>query len=266
MKSTTMFILMLLIASTALMPQLNQYASGQTATKVVVAPPLPSSSLEFRQIAIEVKVMNATYADVMMAAKIVNPSNQTVKYVVEVNAPQPYISYPFDAGKARPQIRMEIKAVSEKTGELKVTADRWGAAMATGIIEANGEDVIHLEGWTGLTQTRRMIWRESIEGSIGFSIRPETEYVGPVSPEKTEVNVKFTYPAGYTKTDEANYKLEYLDGFKTIEYAGEFYGGFGLPLDMYKPRIPLNSLILFLTLWVLLIAVVVWTRTKKVKG
>jgi len=265
MKNIIILIVILLITSSALMPQLNQYASGQAVTKVVVAPPSSPVSLEFKQIAIEVKVVNATYADVMMVAEIVNPSNQTLKYIVEVNAPQPYIPYPFDAGKTIPQSRMEIKVVSEKIGELKVTVDRWGAARATGIIEANGEDLINVEGWTRLAQTSRMIWRESIEGSIGFSIRPETEYVGPVSPEKTEVKVKFTYPVEYTKADEANYKVEYMGGFKVIEYAEEFYSGFRLPLDMYKPRIPVNSLVLFLALWVVLIAIVVWTRTKKVE-
>lgn len=263
MRSMTMFILMLLIASTALMPQLNQYASGQTVTKIVVAPPpLPLSSLKFKQTAIEVKVVNATYADIMMIARIANPFNQTLTYVVEVNAPQPYISYPFGAGKTRPQPRMELTVVSEKLGQLDVTVDRWDVARATGSIEANSEDVIHVEGWMGLAQTLRMIWRESIEGSIGFSIRPETEYAGPVSPEKTEVKVKFTYPAEYTKADEANYKVELADGFKVIEYTEEFYGGFGLPLDMYKPRIPINSLVVFSALWVLLIASIVWTRRK----
>jgi len=257
MKNTPIFI-MLLIALTALMPQLNQYASGQ-----VVVPPL--SPLKFKQVAIEVKVVNTTYADIMMKAEIVNPSNQTLTYTVEINTPQPYVSYPFAADKTSPQPKMEIKVVSEKIGELKVTIDRYGNARATGSIEAKSEDAIHVEGWTFLAQTRRLIWRESIDGYIGFSIRPETGYRELEPPERSEAKVKFTYPAEYTKTDEASYKVEYLDGFKIIEYTEGFYGSFGLSFNTYRPRTPINSLTIFSGLWAVLVAFVIWTKRKKVE-
>lgn len=257
-----MFII-ILIAATALMPQFDPYASGQTVTELVDTPPLPLQlvpSLKFKGIAIEVEMVNATYVEIMIVAEMANPSNQTIQYTVDFNVPQRYVSYPFGAVETRLQPRMEIKAVSEKMGELDVTVDRWGNARASGSIEADGVDVVRVEGWMVLTQSRSMIWRESTEGNIGFSI--DTRYEGIISPDETEVKVKFTYPAEYTKADEVNYKVEYIDGRKVIEYSEEFYGGFWLSLDIYKPRIPINSLILFSALWGVLIVFIVWTRRK----
>ena len=257
-----MFIL-ILITLTAFLPQHDPYASGQTIHEVVVTPPLHlsiSPSLKIKGITVEAEVVNATYVDIAMVAEMANPSNQTLQYTVEVNAPQRYVYYPFGAGKMRPQPGMEIKAVSERMGKLDVTFDKRGNARVSGSIEADGVDVVRVEGWMGLTQSRSMIWRESIEGNIWFSI--DTRYEEMISPDKTEVKVKLTYPAEYTKADEVNYKVEYIDGRKVIEYSEEFYGSGGLTLEMYKPRIPINSLILFSALWGVLIVFIAWTRRK----
>lgn len=73
----------------------------------------------------------------------------------------------------------------------------------------------------------------------------------------------FSYPAEYTRTDEANYQVEITDGHKLVRYSEPFYGSYGLSFNLYKPRTPISSLSVFLALWILLIAVVVTIRRRQ---
>jgi len=116
-----------------------------------------------------------------------------------------------------------------------------------------------------LTQIRYLIWREYLENYVSFSFRPEVQYEAPALASETDLQVTFTYPVEYTKADEANYRVEIVDGYKLVSYSERFYGGYGLSFNLYKPRIPIASLIVFLALWILLIAVVVTVRRRQVK-
>lgn len=257
MRGKTAFTLMSLIVLAALAFQSNLHVSGLVGEVTIVSQqPLPAS-LGFKDVVAEVKVLNATYAEFVMKVEMENLSNQTLVYIVEVNLPRRYGLYPPGADRVEPQPRMEVKVLSGK-GKLNVAVDRWGNARARGSVEACSEGVIQVEGWMNLVQSRHTVWRETIEGTIGFSIRPESGYAGPS--ERVEANVKLTYPKEYVKVDEINYDVKYLDGFKVIEYSEGFYGSLGLSLNLYKPRLPINSLAVFLALWVALVIFVVKRR------
>jgi len=219
--------------------------------------------LKLRKSTLELKILNSTYADFIIDINVVNQSNQTISYIIEAYALQPYRYYPFSFTKELPKPRVEINIESEKIGKLKVTLDEWGNAKAISSIEANSEDIISIKGWIDLTQNRYTTWKEIIEGNIGFSIRPEISYKEQTFFEITEIKVKLVYPKEYIKIDEANYKIKYINGYKAIEYSEEFYGnGYSLSFNMYKPRLPINSLILFLTLWIALILSIVMMKKK----
>lgn len=257
MRSKTVFTLTSLIVLAALAFQSNLHVSGLAGEVTVVSQQHLPASLRFKDVVAEVKVLNATYAEFVMKAEMENLSNQTLVYIVEVNLPRRYGLYPFGADRVGPQPRIGVKVLSGK-GELNVAVDRWGNARARGSVGAYGEDVIQVEGWMNLVRSRRTVWRETMEGNIGFSIRPESGYAGPS--ERVEAEVKLTYPREYVEVDEINYDVKYLDGFKVIEYSEGFYGGLGLSLDLYKLRLPINSLAVFLTLWVALVIFVVKRR------
>ncbi|MEM2897074.1 MAG: hypothetical protein QXG01_05845, partial [Candidatus Bathyarchaeia archaeon] len=252
MKNTTMFSLILLITLFALIIQLSLCFSKGAIAEIV--PPIPSEifvpPLKFKETVIEASIVNATHLKIRISAEIANPYNQAIVYAIRIVAPLGYAKF---------QPKMEIKAVTEKVGKLDITIDRWGNAKAISRIEAKEEDAIFIEGWILLAQdaqNSRMIWRESIMGSIEFSITPETGYEARHY-EGEEIRVKLTYPAEYTKADETNYRVKYDNGFKIIEYTEEFYGSFWLSFDMYKPRTPIKSLTVFLALWLALILFVV---------
>jgi hypothetical protein len=238
---------------------------GWTIADVGAAPPMSPQSasyLEFEGVIIDVDVVNYTHVEFMMVAEVANPSNQTIQYTVDLETPTIFTS-PYGAGGPSSRPKMEIKAYSEKRGELDVSVDRWGNSRASSIIEAGGEDVIRVEGWIGLTEIRRMIWRESIDSQIRLTIDAETEEGEPEPLERTQTKVKLTYPAEYTKTDEANYELRQTDDSKVIEYTKELYYSLLLPLDMHKPRTPINSTALFSALWGTLIVSILRTRRKR---
>ena len=79
-------------------------------------------------------------------------------------------------------------------------------------------------------------------------------------PSEANVEVTMLYPIQYTKADEANYKVEIVGDYKMIKYTKRFYGGFGLSFNLFKLRTPLSSLVVFLTLWILLVLVLTIKR------
>lgn len=258
-----------LIALTCLTIQPGRCALGLLAEEIMFPPPppptpsvtlrmpqTPSQPPRFKGANVEVKILNATCAKFAIAVGISNPSDRALAYIVELHAPRKYVPYPSAAREARP--RIEVKVTSDKLGELNVTVDRWGNVRAKGALEGGGEDTIRLEGWVSLVQSRRAIWRENVEGNLGFSISFEGGLEAP--PGRGEAKIKISYPEEYARSDEANYQVTYVSGFKTIEYVEEFYGGLSLSLDMYKPRIPVNALAVFLALWAALVAFVVKKR------
>ena len=98
-----------------------------------------------------------------------------------------------------------------------------------------------------------------MEDYISFSIRPAVEYQA-VQPSQISIDVRLSYPVEYTKIDKTNYIVEVVDGYKTISYSDQFYEGYGFSFNLYKPRVPVNSLIGFLALWALLIVGVARVR------
>lgn len=263
--------LTLLIALICLTAQPSRCALGLLAEAAMASPPpsltppvtlrTPQALLQppkFKGADAEVKILNAARAEFAIAVRIANPSDRALAYVIEVRAPRKHVPYPFAVRGARPKV--EVKVTSAKLGELNVTADRWGNVKAKGVLEARGEDTIRLEGWVSLIQSRRSIWRENVEGNLGFSIGFEGVLEAP--PERGEAKIKISYPKEYAMADEANYRVEYANGYKVIEYTDEFYGGLSLSLDMYKPRLPTNSLAAFLALWAALVLFVAKKRAE----
>jgi len=262
LKSFSMVILLVLCTSLAFTLWLEEGIAQPQA------PPPPSrSALVFKQISLEVRVVNATYAEFKVSASIMNTSNQTFPYVIVVSPSIGYMPYyPFAPpfAPAEPHADFGIEATSERLGQLNVTVDKW-TARASSSLEAGGEDRIRLDGWMALRQTRHLIWREYVEDSVSFSFGPPAEYVGPGLPSGTDLKVMFMYPTEYTRIDETNYQVEIKDGYKLVRYSERFYGDYGILFNLYKPRIPVSSLTVFSTLWVLLIAVVLAIRRKHVK-
>lgn len=261
MRKLCAIVLFLLIVSTAL-PLLEQ-SSPQSTIVVNPSPSVPSSII-FKRVTLEARVVNSTYARFRLTVWVANPSNQTLFCVVEVTPSTPYRTYyPFALSpptESKPYLTFEVEAASEKFGKLNITKDEV-TARATLNLEANGEDRVHLNGWMVLVQVRRLIWREYIEDYVGFSVRPAAEYVG-ILPIENTIDVKIFYPADYTRTDEANYVINVTDGYKMISYSDRFYGGYGLSFNLYKSRVPANSFVVFLALWTGLVAIVIKVRTR----
>ena len=264
MKSLNVAIVLMLCASLAFTTWLD--GAGTQTPIVAVQPQLSRSPLEFKQISLEVKVINATYAEFEFSASILNTSNQTLQYVIEFSTSTGYAPYYLFAPPLPPAKPLEfaVEINSEKFGRLDVRV-KGSTATAFSSLEAEGDDRIHLDGWMVLTQIRYLIWREYLENYVSFSFRPEVQYEGPALASETDLQVTFSYPIEYTKADEANYRVEIVDGYKIVRYPERFYGGYGLSFNLYKPRIPATSLIVFLALWTLLIAVVVTVRRRHVK-
>ena len=263
MRSLWIAIFLMLCASLAFTLRLEE---GAAQPPIVVAqPPSSRSPLVFKQVSLEVKVVNSTYAEFEFSTSILNTSNQTLQYVIEVSTSTGYATY-YPFGPAQPSAKQEfgVEMTSEKLGKLSVKVDK-STAAAFSTLEAEGGDRIRSEGWVVLTQIRYLIWREYLENYVSFSLRPEVQYEAPVLASETDLQVTFTYPVEYTKADEANYRVEIVDGYKLVRYSERFYGGYGLSFNLYKPRLPLTSLIVFSALWILLIAVVVTVRRRQVK-
>ena len=256
-------MLLMLCASLAFPLRLE---NGTAQPLIVIAPPQPSgSALVFKQISLDVKVVNATYAEFKLSASVVNPSNRTLPYSIAVSTSIGYERYYLLTPAlvpAKPQAEFEVEIISEKLGRLNVTVDM-STATAFSTLEAEGDDRIRLDGWMLLTQTRHLIWREYLEDFLSFSFGPVDG--GPTLPSETDLKVTFSYPVEYTRTDEANYRVEIVDGYKLLKYSERFYGGYGLSFNLYKPRIPVSSLIVFSALWILLIVVVLTVRRRHVK-
>ena len=263
MKSLRVAIFLVLCASLAFTLWLEE---GAAQPPIAVAqPPSSRSPLVFKQVSLEVKVVNSTYAEFTLSASILNTSNQTLQYMIEVSTSTGYISYyPFTPSQPSAKQEFGVEITSEKLGKLSVKVDR-STAAAFSSLEAEGDDRIRLDGWLALTQIRYLIWREYLENYVSFSFRPEVQYEAPTLASETDLQVTFTYTVEYTKADEANYRVEIADGYKTVRYSERFYGGYGLSLNLYKQRIPVTSLIVFSALWILLIAVVVTVRRRQVK-
>jgi len=234
---------------------LNLCILNQAIAEVVVVSPAQTASLKYKWVNASIHVINATYANIEVKAKIVNPFNQTLPYIIEINAPQPYY-YSFDASNTR--VRIEIS--SEKIGKLNASIDEEGSIKARGVIEANSEDSINIKCEVNLTRNNRVIWREIIESNMWFSIRSETMYEATPF-EEAKVKVVFSYPKEYIKMNEKNYQVEHKNGYKVIKYEERFYGTFNLRIDIYKPRIPINSLIVFSALWIMLITFTAWVKS-----
>ncbi len=262
MKNFGAVILLLLCTSLAfqLLPKEG------TAEPLLVAPALSSGSiLLFKHISLDVKVVNSTYAQFKLSASVMNPSNRTLPYIIAVSISIGYERYyPFGTPlvPAKPQAEFGVEITSEKLGRLNMTVDM-STATALSSLEAESDDRIHLEGWMFLRQTRHLIWREYVEDFVSFSFGPVDG--GPPIPSETDLEVRFSYPVEYSRTDEANYTVEIMNGYKLLTYSERFYGSYGLSFSLYKPRIPVTSLIVFSALWVLLIAVVLAVRRRHVK-
>jgi len=56
----------------------------------------------------------------------------------------------------------------------------------------------------------------------------EPVYEGPVLPSETDLEVTFSYPFEYARTDDANYQVEIIDGRELVRYSKRFHGGCGL--------------------------------------
>jgi len=263
LKSLSITILLMLSASMAF-TSWPEYSTAQTP--IVLQPQQSKPPLAFKQISLAVKMVNATYAEFTLSAYISNPSNRTLEYVIEVSASTGYTPYYLFTPSFPPAelVELGVEITSEKYGKLNVTVDR-SAASAFSSIEAEGYDRVRLDGWMVLRQSRRLIWREYVEDYVSFSFRPALYYEGPALPSEKDLEVTFSYPAEYTRTDEANYKVMIIDGYKLIRYSERFYGGYGLSFNLYKRRIPVSSLIVFSALWILLIAVVLTIRRIHVK-
>jgi len=264
LKSLETAVLLMLCTSPAFAVWLGESAAQPPI--LVALPQVSGSPLAFKQISLDVKVVNATYAQFELLTSVLNTSNQTLPYVIEVSISTEYGPY-YIFAPPQPtvkQIEFGVEITSGKLGRLDVKADR-STARALSSLEAEGGDRIRLDGWVALTQIRYLIWREYVEKYVSFSFRPEVVYEGPALPSETDLEVTFSYPFEYTRTDEANFQVEILDGYKLVRYSERFYGGYGLSFNLYKPRIPATSLIVFLALWILLIAVVVTVRRRQVK-
>jgi len=171
LKSLGTAILLMLCASLAF-----AHWPGESAAQppmLVALPQLSSSGLEFKQISLDVKMVNATYAEFEFSTSILNTSNQTLPYVIEVSTSTGYASYyPFAPPQSSAKQEFGVEITSEKLGRLSVKVDR-SAATAFLSLEAEGEDRIRLDGWLALTQIRYLIWREYVEQYVSFSFRPK---------------------------------------------------------------------------------------------